>query len=77
MKNLNKNLLIQVHPIKPKVPVIDTIDTGDALAAGFLAGVLARWKPKHCLEYGCKIASYIGTIYGVKLPDNVPLDLLE
>lgn len=72
-----KSQSAQVLPIKSKIPIIDTIDTDDALAAGFLAGVLARWKPKRCLEYGCKIASYIGTIYGIKLPDNVPSDLLE
>ncbi|CAL7945129.1 unnamed protein product [Xylocopa violacea] len=65
----------QVQPIKPKA-VIDTTGAGDALAAGFLAGVLAQWKPKHCLEYACRVASFMVTRLGVILPDNVPPDLL-
>ncbi|XP_012242193.1 adenosine kinase [Bombus impatiens] len=68
---------VQVQPIKPKAPVVDTTGAGDALAAGFLAGVLARWKPKYCLEYGCKVASFMVTKLGITLPDNVPPDLLE
>lgn len=68
---------VQVQPIKPKGPVVDTTGAGDSLVAGFLAGVLARWKPKHCLEYGCKVASFMVTRLGVMLPDNVPPDLLE
>lgn len=67
----------QVQPIKPEDPVIDTTGAGDSLAAGFLAGVLAGWKPKHCLEYGAKVASFMVTRLGVMLPDNVPPDLLE
>lgn len=68
---------VQVQPIKPKAPIVDTTGAGDALVAGFLAGVLAKWKPKHCLEYGCKVASFIVTRLGVILPYNVPRDLLE
>ncbi|KOC66165.1 Adenosine kinase [Habropoda laboriosa] len=72
-----KNQSVQVQPIKPTAPVIDTAGTDDALVAGFLAGVLAQWSPKHCLEYGCKVASFILTRHGVGLPENVPPDLLE
>ncbi|OAD62368.1 Adenosine kinase [Eufriesea mexicana] len=68
---------VQVQPIKPTIPVVDTTGAGDSLVAGFLAGVLAQWKPKHCLEYGCKVASFMVTRLGVMLPDNVPPDLLE
>ncbi|XP_076646912.1 uncharacterized protein LOC143355723 [Halictus rubicundus] len=66
----------QVHPIKPKSPIIDTIGAGDSLVTGFLAGILAQWKPQHCLEYGCKVASFMITRHGVTLPPSVPTDLL-
>lgn len=60
----------------PKAPIVDTTGAGDALVAGFLAGVLAHWDPKSCLETGCKIASYMITRFGVTLPSSVPPDLL-
>ncbi|CAK9809858.1 Adenosine kinase [Anthophora quadrimaculata] len=72
-----KSQSVQVQPIKPTAPVIDTAGAGDGLVAGFLAGVLAQWSPKHCLEYGCKVASFLVTRHGVVLPENVPPDLLE
>ncbi|XP_033322449.1 uncharacterized protein LOC117218248 [Megalopta genalis] len=71
-----KGQSVQVQPIKPKAPIVDTTGAGDALVTGFLAGVLAQWKPQHCLEYGCKVASFIVTIHGVTLPPTVPTDLL-
>ncbi|XP_076638394.1 adenosine kinase isoform X1 [Colletes latitarsis] len=67
---------IQVQPIKPKAPVIDTTGAGDSLVAGFLAGVLVQWKPRRCLEHGCKVASFMVTRLGVTLPAKVPLDLV-
>lgn len=66
----------QVPPIVPETPVVDTTGAGDALVAGFLAGVLAHWDPKSCLESGCRVASYITTCVGVTLPSSVPADLL-
>nr|XP_003705832.1 PREDICTED: adenosine kinase [Megachile rotundata]XP_012146744.1 PREDICTED: adenosine kinase [Megachile rotundata]XP_012146745.1 PREDICTED: adenosine kinase [Megachile rotundata] len=68
---------VQVEPVKPKVPVVDTTGAGDSLVAGFLAGVLANWDPKDCLEYGCKVASFMVTRLGVILPPNVPPDLIQ
>ncbi|XP_020300821.1 adenosine kinase-like [Pseudomyrmex gracilis] len=67
---------VQVPPVPPKAPITDTTGAGDALVAGFLAGVLARWDPKSCLELGCKVASYMITRLGVTLPSSVPSDLL-
>ncbi|KAK0076548.1 hypothetical protein PV325_005203 [Microctonus aethiopoides] len=67
---------VQIQPIVPKMPVIDATGAGDALVAGFLAGVLARWDPKSCLEYGCKAAGMMVTRLGVTLPDVVPTDIL-
>lgn len=55
---------------------MDTTGAGDALVAGFLAGVLAHWDPKSCLELGCKVASYMITRLGVTLPSSIPPDLL-
>ncbi|XP_011861477.1 PREDICTED: adenosine kinase isoform X2 [Vollenhovia emeryi] len=66
----------QVQPIVPKTPVVDTTGAGDALVAGFLAGVLAHWDPKSCLELGCKIASCMTTRLGVTLPNGVAPDFL-
>lgn len=60
----------------PKTPIVDTTGAGDALAAGFLAGVLAHWDPKSCLELGCKVASYMITRPGVTVPSGVPPDFL-
>ncbi|XP_012219629.1 uncharacterized protein [Linepithema humile] len=71
-----KGQSVQVTPITPKAPIMDTTGAGDALVAGFLAGVLAHWDPKSCLELGCKVASYMITRLGVTLPNNVPSDLL-
>lgn len=68
---------VYVLPFKPKVPVVDTTGAGDSLVAGFLAGVLANWHPKDCLEYGCEVASFMVTRPGVILPPNVPPDLLR
>ncbi|XP_015609110.1 adenosine kinase isoform X2 [Cephus cinctus] len=68
---------VQVQPITPKNPVVDTTGAGDALVAGFLAGVLAGWDPKNCLEYGCKVASFMVTRLGVTLSNLVPPDLLQ
>lgn len=59
----------------PKTPIIDATGAGDALVAGFLAGVLSRWDPKSCLEYGCKAAGMMVTRLGVTLPDAVPTDI--
>ncbi|XP_034195081.1 uncharacterized protein LOC117611252 [Osmia lignaria lignaria] len=72
-----KGYSVQVQPFKPKTPVVDTTGAGDSLVAGFLAGVLAGWEPKDCLEYGCKVASFMVTRLGVILPTNVPPDLLQ
>lgn len=72
-----KSESIEVHPIVPQAPVIDTTGAGDALVAGFLAGVLARCSPRHCLEWGCNLASLIITRLGVTLPSTVPLHLLQ
>ncbi|XP_053976661.1 adenosine kinase-like [Hylaeus volcanicus] len=72
-----KGQSVEVHPIKPKAPVIDTTGAGDSLVAGFLAGILVQWKPQRCLEYGCKVASFMVTRLGVTLPDEVPADLVE
>lgn len=63
-------------PIIPKIPIIDTTGAGDSVVAGFLAGVLAHLDPKRCLEWGCKVASYMVTRIGVTLPSSVPSDLL-
>lgn len=63
-------------PITPTTPIIDTTGAGDALVAGFLAGVLAHRDPKSCLELGCKVASYMITRLGITLPNSVPSDLL-
>ncbi|KYM92384.1 Adenosine kinase [Atta colombica] len=52
------------------------VRAGDALVAGFLAGVLAHWDPKSCLELGCKIASCMITRFGVTLPSDMPPDFL-
>lgn len=71
-----KGQSIQVPPIVPKAPVMDTTGAGDALVAGFLAGVLAHWDPKSCLEMGCRVASYIITRLGVTVPRGIPSDLL-
>ncbi|EZA60860.1 hypothetical protein DMN91_008028 [Ooceraea biroi] len=71
-----KGQSIQIPPISPKAPIVDTTGAGDALVAGFLAGVLAHWDPKNCLELGCKVASYMITRFGVTLPCNLPPDLL-
>ncbi|KAF7993608.1 hypothetical protein HCN44_010203 [Aphidius gifuensis] len=62
----------QVQPTKPKDPVIDATGAGDALVAGFLAGVLAGGDPKSCLEIGCKVAGMMVTRLGVTLPNDVP-----
>ncbi|XP_018339253.1 PREDICTED: adenosine kinase-like isoform X2 [Trachymyrmex septentrionalis] len=67
---------VQVQPIVPKTPIVDTTGAGDALAAGFLAGVLAHWDPKSCLELGCKVASCMITRLGVSLPSDMPPDFL-
>ncbi|XP_076249509.1 adenosine kinase [Calliopsis andreniformis] len=72
-----KGQSVQVEPFKPEAPIIDTTGAGDALVAGFLAGVLAQWEPQDCLEYGCKVASYMVTRLGVSLPTDVPPDLLR
>ncbi|XP_076179152.1 uncharacterized protein LOC143152669 isoform X3 [Ptiloglossa arizonensis] len=71
-----KGQSVQVQPIKPKAPVVDTTGAGDSLVAGFLAGVLVEWKPQRCLEYGCKVASFMVTRLGVTLPAKVPGDLV-
>ncbi|XP_031840146.1 uncharacterized protein LOC116430324 [Nomia melanderi] len=71
-----KGEFVQVHPIKPNAPVVDTTGAGDSLVAGFLAGVLAQWKPQQCLEYGCRVASFMVTRLGVTLPAKVPADLI-
>ena len=65
-----------MQPIMPKAPIVDTTGAGDALVAGFLAGVLAHWDPKSCLELGCKIASCMITRFGVTLPSDMPPDFL-
>ncbi|XP_015120230.1 adenosine kinase 2 [Diachasma alloeum] len=62
----------QVHPKKPKEPIVDTTGAGDAIVAGFLAGVLAKWDPKSCLECGCRTAAKIITKLGVNVPSNEP-----
>ncbi|XP_076664197.1 adenosine kinase isoform X2 [Andrena cerasifolii] len=67
---------VQVEPIKPVGPVVDTTGAGDALVAGFLAGVLIQWEPRDCLEYGCKVASFMVTQLGVTLPADIPPDLI-
>ena len=67
---------VQVEPIKPEGPVVDTTGAGDALVAGFLAGVLIQWEPRDCLEYGCKVASFMVTQLGVTLPADIPPDLI-
>ncbi|KZC10104.1 Adenosine kinase, partial [Dufourea novaeangliae] len=67
---------VQVHPIKPRDPIVDTTGAGDSLVAGFLAGVSAQWKPQCCLEFGCRVASFLVTKLGVTLPAKVPTDLL-
>ncbi|EGI63114.1 PREDICTED: adenosine kinase [Acromyrmex echinatior] len=67
---------VQVQPIVPKTPIVDTTGAGDALAAGFLAGVLAHWDPKSCLELGCKVASCMITKLGITLPSDMPPDFL-
>ncbi|KAG7204790.1 hypothetical protein KM043_005197 [Ampulex compressa] len=72
-----KGQSVQVDPIVPDEPVIDTTGAGDSLVAGFLAGVLAHWDPKRCLEWGCKVASLMVTRLGVTLPDSVPPNLLQ
>ncbi|XP_011638464.1 adenosine kinase-like [Pogonomyrmex barbatus] len=71
-----KGQSVQVQPIVPKTPIVDTTGAGDALVAGFLAGVLAHWDPKSCLELGCKVASCITTKLGVTLPNGIPPDFL-
>ncbi|KAL6425938.1 hypothetical protein ACFW04_008919 [Cataglyphis niger] len=71
-----KGQSVQIPPIVPKAPIVDTTGAGDALVAGFLAGVLAHWDPKSCLELGCKVASYMITRLGVMLPSSIPPDLL-
>ncbi|XP_014487119.1 PREDICTED: adenosine kinase-like isoform X1 [Dinoponera quadriceps] len=71
-----KGQSVQVPPIVPKAPIVDTTGAGDALVAGFLAGVLAHWDPKSCLESGCRVASYITTRVGVTLPSSIPADLM-
>ncbi|XP_029174849.1 adenosine kinase-like [Nylanderia fulva] len=71
-----KGQSVQIPPIVPKAPIVDTTGAGDALVAGFLAGVLAHWDPKNCLELGCKVASYMITRLGVTLPSSIPHDLL-
>ncbi|KAG8037587.1 hypothetical protein G9C98_005798 [Cotesia typhae] len=68
---------VQVQPTKPPTPVVDATGAGDALVAGFLAGVLSQWDPKSCLECGCKTAGMMVTRLGVTLPDVVPEDLLK
>ncbi|XP_008556442.1 uncharacterized protein LOC103577541 [Microplitis demolitor] len=68
---------VQVQPAKPTSPVVDATGAGDALVAGFLAGVLSQWDPKSCLECGCKTAGMMVTRLGVTLPDVVPDDLLN
>ncbi|XP_012279852.1 adenosine kinase [Orussus abietinus] len=67
----------QVQPETLKVPVVDTTGAGDALVAGFLAGMLAGWTPKCCLKFGCEVAGFIVTRLGVTLPDSVPVDLKQ
>ncbi|XP_011300901.1 adenosine kinase [Fopius arisanus] len=60
----------QVHPKKPKEPIVDTTGAGDSLVAGFLAGVLAQWDPKSCLKCGCRTAAKIITKLGVDVPES-------
>ncbi|XP_034935972.1 adenosine kinase-like [Chelonus insularis] len=66
----------QVQPTKPKT-IVDATGAGDALVAGFLAGVLCHWDPKSCLECGCKTAGMMVGRLGVTLPETVPDDLLN
>ena len=68
---------LQVQPITPKAPIVDTTGAGDSLAAGFLAGILARKDPKTCLEWGCKMASLIITRLGVTVPNGIQPDFLQ
>ncbi|KAK0178521.1 hypothetical protein PV327_007403 [Microctonus hyperodae] len=67
---------VQIQPTVPKMPVIDATGAGDALVAGFLAGVLSRWDPKSCLKCGCNAAGMMVTRLGVTLPDTIPTDIL-
>ncbi|XP_033216717.1 adenosine kinase-like [Belonocnema kinseyi] len=68
---------VQVPPIVPKAPIVDTTGAGDALVAGFLAGILARKDPKTCLEWGSKMASLIITRLGVTIPNGIQPDFLQ
>ena len=73
----NKLFFFQVPPIVPNAPIVDTTGAGDALVAGFLAGILARKDPKTCLEWGTKMASLIVTRLGVTIPNGVQPDFLQ
>lgn len=67
----------KINPPIPKAGIVDTTGAGDSLVAGFLAGVLAQWDPKSCLEYGCKTAALMITRIGVTLPDEIPEELSQ
>lgn len=57
--------------------MIDATGAGDALVAGFLAGILAQGDPQGCLEIGCKVASMMVTRLGVTLPTSVPDNIFK
>ncbi|XP_014212569.1 adenosine kinase-like [Copidosoma floridanum] len=64
------------YKIPTNITVKDTTGAGDALVAGFLAGVLAGQEPQTCLNWGCKVAEEVIQKLGATLPDDLPDDFL-
>ncbi|XP_066590352.1 uncharacterized protein [Prorops nasuta] len=68
----------KANPIVSSDPILNTTGAGDSFVAGFLAGILAQKSPQTCLLWGMRVASYIITKSGMKLPNNAaPYNLLE
>lgn len=59
-----------------KVQVVDTVGSGDAFLAGFLASLLNRNDPQHCLQVACALGATVARYSGA-CPDYAMEEALE